>query len=508
MNGLDLRIHRNIQVTYIVVHFLGMAVLGAQLVFSMVMASFLSKLSGHFSFGRWVLCGKLVRYLHPSDEELKQIAKIPPPPKPSKTRKHDKNPKEKETFTVPKSINIQLDSAPIKTIDMLPLQYYTEYQWLMDFAISAVFIYIMTELYYALFVPQNEFNLSMMWCVLMIGFCLKIMFSLTVMYFRTEEGGEIMLLILSGFFFLVFAMAILIIDEETLEFGLLPAYQNFSTAARTFLEDQGLPSSGPASLVTFKVILIIVSSVLGAFLTFPGLRLAKMHTDSLRYAGPLMQMLLYVNIIFPMLISLSWVKPIVKDVVVTKSYSWNRYRIEESTFEAARIIAIFIFCAFRFVLVWPHLQAHLNMAVSKIENLRKEAGRISNIELQKTVVRVFYYLCVVALQYLVPLLMLLFCSFMLKTLGEHPLGGALGIHIPVLRKLPSSATSNSSKTAVDQDSITATAAQFAVALGTLRQVFTATWFHGVFSFLCWWICTAWFTTSAFGLLYHAYFQNM
>ena len=484
-----------------------MAILGAQLVFSMVMASFLSKLSAHFSFGRWMLCGKLIRYLHPSDEELRKIAKVPAPPRPSRAKKYQKNPKEKETFTVPKNIDVQLDSAPIKTIDMLPLQYYTDYQWVMDFAICAIVIYVMTELYYALLVPQNEFNLSMMWCVLMIGFCLKIMFSLTMMYFRTEEGGEIMLLVLSGFFFLVFAMAVLIIDEEKLEFGLLPAYQNFSAGARTFLEDQGLPSSGPATLITFKIILIIVATLLGTFLTFPGLRLAKMHTDSLRYAGPFMQMLLYINIIFPLLISLCWVKPIVKDVIVTNSYSWNRFRIEEGTFEAARIIAIFIFCVFRFLLVWPHLQAHLNMAVTKIEGLRKEAGRISNTELQKTVVRVFYYLCVVALQYLVPLLMLLFCSFMLKTLGEHPLEGALGIHIPALRT-PKLAVTNSTSATADADSITATAAQFTVALGALRQVFSATWFHGVFSFLCWWICTAWFTTSALGLIYHSYFQTL
>ena len=51
-----------------------MAVLGVQLVFSMITASILSKLSGHYSFGRWVLCSRLARYLHPSDEELRKLA--------------------------------------------------------------------------------------------------------------------------------------------------------------------------------------------------------------------------------------------------------------------------------------------------------------------------------------------------------------------------------------------------------------------------------------------------
>jgi hypothetical protein len=36
------------------------------------------------------------------------------------------------------------------------------------------------------------------------------------------------------------------------------------------------------------------------------------------------------------------------------------------------------------------------MAYHKIEELKLEAGKISNVDLQKIVVRVFYYLCVVS----------------------------------------------------------------------------------------------------------------
>ena len=54
-----------------------MAVLGAQLVFSLIILSFLQKLSPYFSFGRWLLCGRLVRFLHPSDEDLRRAAGVP-----------------------------------------------------------------------------------------------------------------------------------------------------------------------------------------------------------------------------------------------------------------------------------------------------------------------------------------------------------------------------------------------------------------------------------------------
>jgi len=54
-----------------------MAVLGLQIVFTMIMVSCMSKFSAHMSFGRWLLCcGGLARYEHPSDDELRRIASV------------------------------------------------------------------------------------------------------------------------------------------------------------------------------------------------------------------------------------------------------------------------------------------------------------------------------------------------------------------------------------------------------------------------------------------------
>ena len=49
--------------------------------------------------------------------------------------------------------------------------------------------------------------------------------------------------------------------------------------------------------------------------------------------------------------------------------------------------------------------------------LRQEAGKISNVDLQRIVIRVFYYLCVVTLQYVAPMILILYLSFLYKTLG-------------------------------------------------------------------------------------------
>lgn len=113
-----------------------------------------------------------------------------------------------------------------------------------------------------------------------------------------------------------------------------------------------------------------------------------------------------------------------------------------------------------------YLQAYLNLAYDRIEDMKKEAGRITNVELQKKVsvlvvlstvvivvswflrlveisrsldssykqnfpelidpfnfsmqiASIFYYLCVVTLQYVAPIIMCMYFALMYKTLGGY-----------------------------------------------------------------------------------------
>ena len=90
----------------------------------------------------------------------------------------------------------------------------------------------------------------------------------------------------------------------------------------------------------------------------------------------------------------------------------------DECFEVVRIALVLLVCVVRLSMVRPYLQAHLNMAHDRVVALRREPGRITAADLQKLVVRVYFYLCVVALQYLAPLVVLLFTTLMLKTLGD------------------------------------------------------------------------------------------
>ena len=72
------------------------------------------------------------------------------------------------------------------------------------------------------------------------------------------------------------------------------------------------------------------------------------------------------------------------------------FRLTSDQFETMRIYSVLVIIAFRLVMMPNYLQSYLNLAYHKMEEMKLEAGKISNIELQKTLSRVFYYLCVVS----------------------------------------------------------------------------------------------------------------
>lgn len=106
-------------------------------------------------------------------------------------------------------------------------------------------------------------------------------------------------------------------------------------------------------------------------------------------------------------------------------------------------------CGLRLAATRPHLQAYLCLAERWVQQMRKEAGRIAAVEIQRKVraggraegwlsatllmavcaqiTRIYCYVPVVSLQYLGPIILTLHCALLLKTLGESPPGSAAGI---------------------------------------------------------------------------------
>ncbi|CAL1534128.1 unnamed protein product, partial [Lymnaea stagnalis] len=494
--------------------YIKMAVFGVQVVFSLVMFTFLHKLAPYYSIGRWILSKRLYRYLHPTNEELKQLSSGNLSGKPAnqsgkaKRRRNVPITGSDETFTVPRNLPVQLDQAQVEDIDLVSLQYYSDYTWLMDFSFCALVVYILTEIYYIVSPHRIELNLSVLWCLLAIAFCIRLLAAQAWVYMRTEEGGERVLLFTFTFFFLVFAMGVLVVGDNIIEFGIEEGYKNFSLNALAFLEKQGMTSHGPLSFLTFKSALAILGMLVGSLLTFPGLRMAKLHQDTLKYTQGrrLLQMLVQINYLLPLVILMLWVKPVGRDLLCGKTIKFGKAVFYEDQFDGFRLHLVLIMCGLRLLLMPMFLQTHLNLAHEKIENIKKESGRISNIDLQKTVARVFFYLCVVAIQYVAPILLILFLTFLLKTLGGMSwasLYGETAVEFFSTGPKPGMTFPHLHVENSAMGSIMESAAHLTGALGDIKGIFTPVWYRGIITYFLWWVITVWFSSTSLGVMYYS-----
>ena len=139
-----------------------------------------------------------------------------------------------------------------------------------------------------------------------------------------------------------------------------------------------------------------------------------MYIDALRVAHEsfFRRCLLHVTFFWPLVVLLTWLTPF--RVALRHQALW----LTPQDMDTIRLFAILVFCALRFLSTPLHLQAYLNLAADRVAKLRREAGRISNLDYQRLIARVFYYLCVVSLQYLAPVLLLLFMTFLYKSHGK------------------------------------------------------------------------------------------
>ncbi|XP_014237214.1 transmembrane protein 161B [Trichogramma pretiosum] len=487
-----------------------MALLGAQLVITLIMVSVIQKLGSHFSLGKWILCSTgLKRFLYPTDQELRALVGYPKDK--HKKNKNHANGHSSETFQIPRNLDVTLETVPVTASDIVYLKFYTDFQWMFDFAIYGVLVYAMTEIYNKFYPIKDEINLSMVWCCLVLVFAFKVLILLWVQYFKGEESiGERSTCIVTGFVYLLISMMILIVDENTLELGLDNAYSSFNHTASIFLSKQNFSSSGPASKLIVKFSFAVFCGFVGSLFTFPGLRVSRMHWDTLKYYKDNKFILLLTNISYvsPLILTCLWIKPISRDYLTERIFSGMTEPImTPTTFESMRLIVIIIAILLKIVLMPIYLQSYLNLANQRLEMQKKEAGKISNKEFQKKIAAVFYYLCVVALQYITPLIILLYCTLMYKTLGGYSWEG---IYKSVdFEECPAPQPLEDIKSSIVDGEIEADVAQdIAAALFSVKQIFTAEIFRGIFGLATWWTLFTLFATTALGMVYQSYFTNV
>uniref|UniRef100_A0A8C9VCN8 Transmembrane protein 161A n=1 Tax=Scleropages formosus TaxID=113540 RepID=A0A8C9VCN8_SCLFO len=420
-------------------------------------------------------------------------------------------------LTVPKDIDLRLETTPVNVADALVLRFFLEYQWLVDFAAYALGVYLFTEGYYCVVDASKEVNIGAIWCVLTVLFSLRTLHLLTSHYFLSEEGGERSVCLAFGFLSLLVAMLVLVVREDYLEFGLEPGFADLFANLEVFANQRGYEWSVPVTKLTVKLFLAAACAFIGALLVFPGLRLAQTHLDAVHMNAhrPFVQVLLHASFLSPVLVLVLWVKPIARDFLENAPVGKSTVTlISSSAFSSVRLWTVVLLCALRLALTRYHLQAYLNLSQKWVEQMKKEAGRIAAIDIQRKVTRVFCYLTVVTLQYLAPILLVLFSTLALKSLGDFSWGLVPGSPGTAPATAPPTAAPPVVPGPGDEDDvdemdedIQATVARVTEALSALRAVLTPVFYRGIFAFFTWWVAACQVMSSLFGIYFHQYLMQ-
>lgn len=404
-----------------------MGIFGFQLVATMIVASFLHKLSPYYSIGRWMCTVWMKRYLPPTDDKLRPYVALPSNSSNSRTKRKQASssqpsaslsvpPRLDKNLAVPKSAHIRLDDARIKDADLIFIHFGSELKWMFDFTFAAVMVFASTFTYYYIFPSTRgvEFDLSSVWLAVVCYYTIALLTRLSKVYFSAELPGERSVGVVFTMMFFVCALGILLIDEGYLDFGLEKSHRDISRSIGKLLEAYvGNPDEFQVvPMWLFKMLLAVCATALSAVLIFPGFRFAETHFDSLRFTrNLLLKMLLHLNYTLPMLCLAMWVTPISRAVVAPT----NTVQVAgiDMSYDDFRICSVVFACVLRVVLFKKYLQSYLNVAKYRVEHIRKELGRITIAELRNKVSSIFKFYCGIGVQYVAPVLLLLSLALLL-----------------------------------------------------------------------------------------------
>lgn len=505
----------------------------SQLLLAFVSASILRKLTYNRFFLKWLASHRFVCYLVPTNQELKICSDKVKSNQVSKKSARLKNRPiidPREVFKIPTSSldSLKLDKTVMTKRDFEIINSSLDLEWIMDLALMSLFSFIITEMQFYFFPLSTEFNFSLLWTLLVIGFCINVLWKLTAVYFKNRDFefiSERSICIISGGIFLLIAMLILTVDENQLELGIESAYRSFNHSATTLtnnLNGHGT-FSRPTTLILFKFCVAVFCSITGMLYTFPGLRFGQLHKNLLdRSCNKNLHLIAYnFNYLLPLFVICLWVKPISRAIITgPKGFFIS---LNDKNFEIFRIYCVVLANISRFFLLPRYITIFLESVDDRITRIKRRGGTTTNREIQMTVSAIFNYVNIVVIQYILPILMCLFTAMIYKTLGGHSwlptfagkteafnetisITNATNVFLaPDIdsfsishRNISGSNLSESSATMVESVATM-------VNLNDFKKIFTPELFKGILGFATWWFHFSWFCSSTTGLIYHTYF---
>lgn len=397
-----------------------MAIFGLQIVISLVVFCFLTKLTKYYSFGRWLLCKGLYRYWPPTNEEFKYAIKQRYAKESSNKSKkqsnisksyqktsainHNSNDSSNasEEFPIPIDTSVELKLIPLVHHDVIQVKYIDEFFSLVDFITGSIIIFVLTELYiYAIPIIRqnnehlNEINLSLFWCFMSLFLALTVLTKFVREYLKVDEG---ILCILFGALSFLLSLCLQYIDEKFFDFHLKQTYGNRTIEYNDDNDEE----------VNFLdrrfIYIVMVLSVLNAYQTiilfFPAFRFGQLQylfLTKIKTKKGFKEIFVFIftliNFILPIFVCLLWFKPIVQN-------------FNETYVLSAKLLSIIICLVLRICLFKSYIQIYLDTAFDRVKILYEQqqltTTRITNISYQRNVTSIFFYLGVVTSQYILP----------------------------------------------------------------------------------------------------------
>ena len=277
--------------------------------------------------------------------------------------------------------------------------------------------------------------------------------------------------------FFVFALGILLVDDDILHFRLRESHTNISRCVgkllRPYISD--IDSFVLLPVWAFKMVLAVVASLLSAMLVFPSFRYSELQFNVTTVTRSVVtRAVVRLCYLMPLFCLGLWIKPFAKDLFSEMDVITILGR--EVYHETFRHWSILFYCGLRAALFKLHLQNYLELASLRVEDLRKETGRISILQLRKKVFTIFSFYGGVAVQYMAPVVVLL-CLLVLMHISSP----------------------------YQRESLTPEQLEVEPSSNVFRSSgFGLYMFHGCLSFLCWWGCFTVFVASGFGSALRAY----
>ena len=229
--------------------------------------------------------------------------------------------------------------APVSAYDLHYIKYTDDFQSFVDLSVIGLIIYVTTEIYLALFKVNDEVNLSIVWCGMILIYGLATLSSIALNYLRTSEASLLYVFAAVSF---ITSMIAQLADGKLFDFHLKEAFRNVTTSTLTAIQnhfdmlasvDSGaasdtadaskssnyVPRTTPQRIYSqiktystnellFTCFIATVSAFIGAILFFPSFRLARLHYLCLKYSqgSKLKRFLFYSNFLLPFLVTLCW----------------------------------------------------------------------------------------------------------------------------------------------------------------------------------------------------------